>query len=58
MPRPLLPLTGHPVAECPRPAAVQSEPDHPPQRISLYGGGTTETTFHYCWRVKSSFKLV
>ncbi len=20
-------------------------------------GGTTETTFHYCWRVKSSFKL-
>ncbi len=22
------------------------------------GGGTTERTFHYCWRVKSSFKLV
>jgi hypothetical protein len=21
-------------------------------------GGTTETTFHYCWRVKSSFELV
>ncbi len=24
----------------------------------LRRGGTTERTFHYCWRVKSSFKLV
>jgi hypothetical protein len=23
-----------------------------------FWGGTTERTFHYCWRVKSSFKLV
>jgi hypothetical protein len=42
----------------PRPSA------HPPKKprfVCFPGfpwGGTTERTFHYCWRVKSSFKLV